>query len=132
MAIEDALYSLLAASGAVASHVGDRIYPVVRPQNSALPAIVYQQISGPRSHAMDGPSSLVESTWQVSCWAASYTQAEQLMDAVRSTLDGYSGTVAGVDIEGIFLIDVADLYNTEPKATQTFGKRMDIQVFYQE
>lgn len=44
--VNDWLYGLLSTDAAIAAIVGNRIYEEERPQGSALPALVYQSLSG--------------------------------------------------------------------------------------
>lgn len=80
--LEQRLYAHLSADADVSALVGSRIYPLVMPQGAALPAIVYQRISGvPANHAGRVPS-LESARVQVNCYAKTYGVAKDLCDAV--------------------------------------------------
>jgi len=81
----DLLYSLLTAHADVMALVGGRVYPVKVPQGKPLPAVVYQQISGPSGRC----ASYDRLRYQLSLYTTTYTQAQQLSLAVRQCLDGY-------------------------------------------
>jgi len=134
MAVEKALRSILMNDAAVHNLVADRIFPIVRREGSALPAITYQQISGVRDHVFEGPSGFVESRFQINCWASTYEQADTLADAVRSVLDGYDGTSEGVVIKCIHLIDEGDMPSllADNEALNFHGKRLDIMIWFDE
>lgn len=132
--IEGAIYYLLAADATVSGLVGTRIYPNLVPQAASLPAITYQQISGVREHTADGADGIVESRFQINCWASTYTGAKSLSDAVRKELDGYKGTVGSRNILFCFLADEDDMPQIAPETDvlQRYGKRLDFIFMYDE
>jgi hypothetical protein len=62
--------------------VGSRVYWGVRPQTSALPAIVLTTISDNRSQHMKGFDTYQDKRVQIDCYAATYEQAVDLREAV--------------------------------------------------
>lgn len=134
MAIEKALCTILNGAQAVTDIIGTSIYPLVMSADVVLPAIVYQQISGQRDQVMAGPSGLASPRFQITCWADTYKKADELADAVRQTLDGYSGIVESVVIQAIHLLDEADMPGIRPdnKAQSRYGKRLDFQIWHKE
>lgn len=132
--IETAIFSMLADDSEIGSMAGDRIYPNKIPQDSELPAITYQEISGLRQHVMAGPVGLVKSRYQVNCWAESYSECKTLSEAVRKEMDGYDGTVNGVEIEVIMLaseIDIPEI-SEDKEIISVYGKGLDFVVWYKE
>lgn len=103
---EAALVSMLiqGSPNPVADLVGTRVYPLRLPQTNTapvLPAIRYQRIStvrGPYRKMETGKSDYAKPRFQVDCFATTPAAAKQLADAVRSVLDGFAGTIAGVAI----------------------------------
>ena len=110
--IEEALVALLEADAGVSALVGNRIYPIVIPDGASLPAIAYQRISGPRAETMDGPSGLAWPRFQITSVAETVSEAIALANAVRHALDGYSGTVLGVVIDSILILNESTAFNT--------------------
>jgi len=106
--IDESLVTILQASSAVTALAGQRIYPLRALQTAVKPFVLYQRISSVRQHSHDGPSGLARPRFQVRCVAGSYGQSRQLADAVRNTLDGYSGTVGSVRIDGIIFQNEID------------------------
>lgn len=133
MAVEKALCTVL-NTPAVTNIIGTSIYPNVLEPAAELPALVYQQISGARDHVTAGPSGLAAPRFQITCWAKTYIKADELAEAVRQTLDGYSGTAASVIIQCIHLIDEADMPSVRPdnREQKKYGKRLDFQVWHKE
>jgi len=99
-----------------------------------VPAVTYQQISGVRDQTLSGPSGCVECRFQINCWAKSYKEADQLAEAVRGALDGYSGTKQDVIIQVIHLIDEADLpvIAADNAELNRHCKRLDFQIWHYE
>jgi len=134
MSIEAAIYEILSTDSTVAALVGARIKPSILPQGLAMPAITYQQISGPRDETTDGPTGLVASRWQVNMWATTYAGVLVVRTAVRQILDGYSSTAAGTRIQCVHLIDEGDVPVTQPgkDVSTRYGKRFDFRIWFEE
>lgn len=62
--------------------VGTRVYWGIRPQGSALPAIVLTTVSDNRSQHMKGFDTYQAKRVQVDCYATTYDQAVTLREAV--------------------------------------------------
>lgn len=94
----------------------------------------YHRISRTSEPSFDGPDTLAHTTMQVNSFGARDFTSEQLSDAVRNALDGFSGTVNGVSISYIDLQDEGDLDDFEPgnKTISRHGVRQDYLVTYTE
>lgn len=100
--IGEAVRSILLANAKVSSIVGSRIFPLELPLTCYFPAISYI-FPSEKFKRVARPTRL-----QINCWAEDYTECENLKNAVEGALDGYSGTVSGIKIEGIFPISPYD------------------------
>lgn len=81
------IFSLLRANSAVVALVGDRIYPLVRPQGSALPAIVFTVVDDLPVNSLGGATSgLVDALVQFDCYAKTYVSAHAVAKAVSDML----------------------------------------------
>jgi len=120
--------------GGVKALVVKRIYPTVASQLGTLPLIVYQQISGRREHTMTESVGLVESRYQVDCWATTYTGAQALAKTVRVALDNHSGTTGTVKIEVIHLINEMDgIANiADAKIARRYRRLLEFIIWFQE
>ena len=134
MLIETAIFSILTADQEVVAIVGNNVFPNIIPQDTVLPAITYQQISGPRDYTSDGESGLVESRYQLNCIAETYQGAKELFEAVRLAVTAYEGTVNGIEIQRIHIEDEGDFPQVSPEAAQKvrYGKHCDLLIWYQE
>lgn len=113
--IESSTFTILSGDGTVAALVGTRIYPLVVPQDVALPAISYQKISGVREYAHDAPLGFASVRIQVNCVDDDYDGAKALAAAVRGAMSGYSGTATGLDIHAMFMDNEVDSYGRDDK-----------------
>jgi hypothetical protein len=69
---------------AAAPAAGTRVYWGIRPQGSALPAIVLTTVSDNRSQHMKGFDTYQAKRVQIDCYAGTYEQAVDLREAVIS------------------------------------------------
>lgn len=113
MSVTNAIRAILIADGGVSAKVGTRVYPLVAPANAALPFVTYQWVAAARRHGLGGSVQLATPTIQVDSYAATYTSVHELVTAVRQALDGYSGTIAGAEIQEIQAGNELDIYDNE-------------------
>lgn len=106
--IEEAVYNILTNDATVAGLVSTRIYPVVAPQDVALPAIAYQRISDLPWYAHDGDVGLARCRLQITAMDDDYSGAKSLAAAIKAALGGYNGTAATVRIYGALLDNELD------------------------
>jgi hypothetical protein len=89
--LEKALYAQLVGWEYLSGLMGQRVFPVVIPEDAELPAVAYQRISGPRLLAHDGPTGLAEGRVQVTVVGTSYAEAKEIAAGIRSRLEGRRG-----------------------------------------
>jgi hypothetical protein len=87
--IETQIYALLAGSTALTAQCASRIYPLVLPDDSPLPAISYSFVGGSNRSTQDTRGNQ-KYRLEVNCWSDKYLDAVTLRAAVIDTLDGYS------------------------------------------
>lgn len=108
---EKHVYLKLASTPAVARMVGFQVYPIAVPKTGAsMPLIAYRRVNILRENALSGPLFQPVVSLQISCWALSYDLVRELADEVRLTLDGHTGTLAGVTISDMRLASEVDDY----------------------
>ena len=129
--IEEALYSRLAADGTLI-YSSVEIYPQEIRQGATVPAITYQQISAVHTMAMDGEVPLCAARYQLNCYSDTYEGAKDVAEAVRHCLNGYSGTVSSVVIQGIFLEEEHELFMAAVGAERhkRFCRSLDFMVHF--
>ena len=82
---EQAIFEALSAIPAL----GNRVYPLVLPDNVAYPAVVYQRIAGPRYSAMGVDVDVLDPTIQYDIYShrdLGYAVFEDAFNAVRRKL----------------------------------------------
>ncbi|MBX9877632.1 MAG: DUF3168 domain-containing protein [Candidatus Obscuribacterales bacterium] len=99
MSLEAHIFQRLSGDGQVRSIASDRIYPIQWEQNLQPPAVVYQIISKESNQSHDGPDGLATSHVQFNCIAKDYDTTVALKEAVRLSLQGYTGTLEGTEIQ---------------------------------
>ena len=110
--IENSIRYILVNDVTVAA-LTTRCYPVKLPQDPTYPLILYTRITGIRDHVLSGPSGHAHPRFQIEAWAETYAAAKALAAAMREALDGYSGTVEGVDIGSCLIDSERDIYENE-------------------
>lgn len=85
MSAETDIVTALAAPAVVAL-VGTRVYPDARPQESDVPAIVYQRTSTRFDLAVSNAVAVTRATVAIGVYAASRSQAEAVADAANVAL----------------------------------------------
>lgn len=82
--IENDIYTIL--SGVA----GGRVYPLLIPEKSPLPAISYSRIGTTPSRNMSGATTIDQVRIQVDTYADTYAQAKSVGASVRSLLENSS------------------------------------------
>lgn len=85
MSAESATKTALEAAG-VTALVGTRVYPDVRPQDDALPAIVYQRTQTTFVPTIHSSVSLTRAQIAIGCYAETRAGAEAVADAAHTAL----------------------------------------------
>lgn len=101
--LQSAIYAVLSADAGVSALVGDRISPVLRRQEEAIPAITYQRISTQDWYAHDGAQNLSRVRVQFNCYGPTTLVAEQVADALRTAIEG-GGTWGTVTVSACFRV----------------------------
>jgi len=128
---ESVLRAVLVDTATTAILVGNRIYPTVSPSTAALPFIAYRRSGIQRDQAFRNPVGMPRVTVEFVIYGATYNEAREVADAVRSVLDGYAGTVNNTVVDQVSLENESDDFVTLAGAdlppvyqiTQTFDIR---------
>jgi hypothetical protein len=91
---ESELYTAISGASAIRAICGSRIYPLVLPNDSTLPAIDYKFVGGSSTPTFDSMGAQ-RYRIEVNCWGNTYSDAVALRLAVIQALSGYtSGTMS--------------------------------------
>src|SRR5512139_359269 len=132
--IEEAVVERMEADGAITALIGSgaaaRLYPLVIPQTSALPAVAYQKISSPKEQSHSGSSHLARSRMQFTCEAETYNEVKALATAVKDCWDSFAGTILFGTVDSLLIggCEIANDSDTarESEATATPVVRIDV------
>jgi Protein of unknown function (DUF3168) len=91
---EKGLRNLIINDSTVGPLVGDRVRPMMLPEGSTLPAMVFTVVATTPLASMDGVNALQTKRVQIDCYAANAPAAKQLAAALHNLLDGYKGTLS--------------------------------------
>jgi hypothetical protein len=91
---EQGLATVLVSDPAVASLVGQRVYPVIAPAAAALPFVTWRRSGVQRQQTLSGPMGMPTVTLTIEAYAETYEAVRDLADRIRLALDGYGGTPA--------------------------------------
>jgi hypothetical protein len=127
--IEEALVHKLTTTSTITTLIGTRIYPLVFPAGATMPCLVYQRISTPRIHTHEGASGLAQPRFQLTCWSATYGGAKALANAVREALDGFKGSIQGVQVGATFIQNELDQREAD---TKLYSVIQDYTISHQE
>lgn len=93
--VDKDLIAYLTADTALQALVGQRVYPVARPQGSARPAVEVSRIYGAPEYADDGEVGLQQARFQVDCWGDDYASAKNTGRAVTARLSAVRDVTQG-------------------------------------
>jgi hypothetical protein len=137
--LADGLRKLLLGTSAITAIVGtpdsrpdkkSGVWWVEMPEEALLPGIVLSQVSGAGIPTMDGPDPLHTARIQVSCYGETFADAKSLARAVRTTLEGYAGTLPdGTAVGQTILVSEMDAFEDAPNS---FGCPVDFEFWYSE
>ena len=117
MNISQAVYSHLKSVGAITSLSSNRIYPLVAPQNSLYPHIIYHQISNPPPvHTMIADPKISRYRFQISSWATNYSGVIALSTQVKTAFRDKTGTIgsSNFNVQRIFFDNETDIPDINP------------------
>jgi len=112
--IEAGLVSFLGADAGVSAIVGARVYPMILPQSPTYPAITYTRNSVERSSVMEeGQIGFVSADIQVDAWAASYSGAKALWQAIKDAVQNYQGLMGTTAVHRAMIVGDLDAYEPD-------------------
>jgi len=112
MSLEKAVRSILIADGTVTGLVSSRVFPQRRPQGTAVPAIVYQNIFEETNEALATQGGIRRTRLSVEVFDKTYGDTKTLRNAVESALINYTGTTEGETINSLRLESAVDIDET--------------------
>jgi hypothetical protein len=111
--VEEAINYALNAYAALTTYTSTRIYPDMLPQDCILPAVVYTRQTTENMSAMGGDTGVVRSEFQVIIHAETKLMTIKVAAEVRNALTRWRGSYDYVIIQGSFLQNENDEYESD-------------------
>jgi hypothetical protein len=121
MTASQLVYRLLSTDPALTALVGEKIFPVVVPQDVLPPFVRYQLISRPQNVGVLNCAPLVARV-QISCYAPVYDLVEQIEQACYVAVNGYEEPDTDTEIAAV---DATDLFEED---ALLFHRTLDLRV----
>ena len=130
MTIRDDLWvRLTSGTTALTALIGTRVYRDLLPQNPTYPCIAYRRVSAVRLYDVTGPIAQATPRFEVACFSNDASEVEDVAEAVRANLNGWSSTTGTVTVHNTELVSESDLYDPVIEAHQI---SIDIALFHNE
>ena len=131
MNIDESLYAYLSTYAELVALVGTKVYPLVLPQDVALPAVTYQRISDPPEHAMGTDAAIYHPRYQINCWANTYTGVQALAAQVKAALRDYtSSAMGGTGGETVHRVFYEGAYGDYDSNAGEYRETLDFIIWY--
>lgn len=126
MMLEKAIYSYISTYPGLTALVGNRIYPLVIPQNPTYPAVAYSRVSRVYEKDLSG-TAWNQSRMQFSVYARKYSDAKAVVEQIRAAFRDYRGKINGIDVMLADISNEVDLYEPD---TALFHVSIDILIIH--
>lgn len=120
--LEEGLTTFLLATAGVTNLVSTRVHGMRIAQGSTFPCITVQRIDTPRivTHDMIGSSGiLAHPRFQIDAWGVSEASVKAVIDAVRTALNGKTGSLGSVSIRAAIIDGEASEYMPDMQLYRT-------------
>lgn len=92
MSVEAGLCQLLIGTPSIVGAIPGGIFPVILPESTKTTSATYRVISSVPTYTL-GAEPMTTTRIEYTAWASTYALAKAATDAIRTTLDRYSGTL---------------------------------------
>jgi hypothetical protein len=103
--IYEALTAYLLTQTGLTALIANRIYPDEAPEGETLPYVVYINISDVKDHLFTGQQTLERPVYQYTVYAADKDAASDVAEQIKAALSEYSGTMSGITVQYIGLMN---------------------------
>lgn len=126
MLAEEGLAYFMTHDLAITALIGDRLEPLVVPQDKLRPAVAYERITTPAEYSHDGPSKPDYPTIQLTIEGRNYAEAKSVAKLIKNKLDGFQGMMGGLPVQACYINNLMDGYSA---IQQTPVVRMDVEIW---
>lgn len=132
MEIEEALLAYLFTKTALTNLVAQRIHLDELPQSREFPAITIDNISDVKEHTLTGIMALESPTYQFTCFATTRSVAKAVAKQVKAALSDYQGTISGLVVQYVQLINELSRKESTPDGTiKTYTTLLEFEVNFE-
>ena len=122
------LHARLVGYAPLAAIVGNRVYPVIKPQDAPVPAVTFLCIYEPRYQTFGEQLDVTKGLWQVSAWGKTYRQTREIRGHCLDALKRYKSPASSPIWHDTFIINAAlELYEED---TEQHHCVMEIEAVY--
>ncbi len=133
MTLQQGIKTYLESRTDITTVVGNRIFPLIAPQDTTYPYIVFQKISTNQQHDLGGSAGFNRARMQFNCWSKTYLEAAEISEKIRLNMDGFGSAFMGdVFVQSCLNLDDDDELeeDSETQELTSYGVRSDYQYWY--
>ena len=130
----ESLNSFVLENAQIRQVVGDRFYPLILPQNTALPAVIYMPVSANYGAALRVSSGFVRQRVQFSAYDKTYGKARKISRIIKNVFQDYRGDMNGIAVQAVHILsDVIIFGNTQKQFdTEEYVSALEFEFNYTE
>jgi len=133
--IEEAFTTYLLAQSGLTALIGRNLDPDETPQEvsvSAGPVVTYIKISDVKDHTLTGQDELEPPIFQFSVFASTRAAARAVSNQLKTALQDYSGTLSGIVVQHIKLINEMSSLEKSPDGTvKVYTEDLEFEISYE-
>lgn len=109
-------------------------FPLTAPQGQALPIVIYRRTGTSRERTLANAIGLPVASFEINIYSLTYAEAKSISEEIRSALDEYVGSNAGVVIERSTMTDESDDIDlpTDGQSKPIYIVALNFEVRFQE
>ena len=109
-------------------------FPLTAPQGQSLPIVIYKRTGTSRERTLANAIGLPVASFEINIYSLTYAEAKSLSEEIRSALDEYVGTNAGVVVERSTMTDESDDIDlpTDGQSKPIYIVALNFEVRFQE
>ena len=109
-------------------------FPLTAPQGQALPIVIYKRTGTSRERTLANAIGLPVASFEINVYSLTYAEAKSLSEEIRSALDEYVGSNAGVVVERSNMTDESDdiVLPSEGQSKPIYIVALNFEVRFQE
>ena len=109
-------------------------FPLTAPQGQSLPIVIYKRTGTSRERTLANAIGLPVASFEINVYSLTYAEAKSLSEEIRSALDEYVGSNAGVVVERSTMTDESDDIDlpTDGQSKPIYIVALNFEVRFQE